>query len=73
MKEIRKKKLVGRMGVVCVETYHVSGENANKMNAFLFFNHNNKTRAIKKIQTALINFIVSNPGRIFKKGDMIRG
>ena len=73
MKDTKKKKLAGKMGVVCILITQTNGENAKIMKAFLLFNHKSNTAPIKNNQNTFIIFIVIKLGHTFRKKDIIKG
>ena len=72
MKDSRKKKLAGKMGVVWMLVIHVRGEKAKMMNAFLFFSKR-KVSPMRKIQKVFISLIVVREGHIFNRNEIMNG
>jgi hypothetical protein len=72
MNESRKKKLAGRIGVVCIPAIQVNGENAKSRNAVLLFIFNS-VNPMRNIQKTFTNFIVIKLGQTFKKREIMNG
>ena len=72
MKDRKKRKLAGSIGVVWMLVIHVRGEKAKIRKAFLL-SSKRKVRPIKKIQRVLINFIVNSEGQNFNRIEIRNG